>query len=340
MKKILFKQLFLLVAVLVSVAAIAQDDHNDDHKNEKEPKFKKTKSYTKSYSLSGSDKIKLSNQFGEMKLNTWEKNEIKVDVTITGKSDVERRAQEILDRISILDSKSGNTVSFETKFADDKDVGTKEDKEERRNEGMQIDYVVYLPATNSLTVQNQFGKLNIPDYRGEADISCKFGSLTTGRISNPKKVEVEFGEATIGRLDGGSLSIKFSEGTVNKLSGDVKTNLEFSQVKLNIDNDLKSLDLHNSYSTIYLDVDKNLSAAYDINSSHGQFTNKTSFAIKEEGKDDDNHYGPRFTRKYSGTSGGGTSKLKLNSSFGEIIIGHDLQMEKHGKHKNKQVRTT
>jgi hypothetical protein len=338
MKKILFSRLFLLVTVLASVVATAQD--KDDHKNEKEPKFKKTKSYSKSYNLASSDKISLVNQFGEMKLNTWDKNEIKVDVTITGKSDIEQRAQEILDNISITDSKTGSAVSFETKFNDNKKNQNKNDKEEHHNEGMQIDYTVYLPAGNALTVQNQFGKLIIPDYRGEADITCKFGSLTTGKLSNPKEVDVEFGEANIGQLDGGKLSIKFSEGTVNKLSGNVKTNLEFSQVKLNIDNDLKSLDLSNSYSTIYLDVEKNLSAAYDITSSHGEFTNKTSFAIKDESKDDDNRYGPRFTHKYSGTSGSGTSKLKVNSSFGEIIIGHDLKMEKSDKHKSKPGRTT
>jgi hypothetical protein len=340
MKKIIFSRLLLLVAVLASVAATAQDDHKDDNKNEKQPKFKKTKSYSKSYSLGSSDKISLVNQFGEMKLNTWDKNEIKVDVTITGKSDIEQQAQQILDHITINDGKTGNTVSFETKFNDDKRNQNKNDNEEHHNEGMQIDYMVYLPAGNTLTVQNQFGKLIIPDYRGEADITCKFGELTTGKLSNPKEVDVEFGEANIGQLEGGKLSIKFSEGTVNKLTGNVKTNLEFSQVKLNIDNDLKSLDLSNSYSTVYLDVEKNLSAAYDITSSHGEFSNKTSFAIKDDTKDDDNRYGPRFTRTYSGTSGSGTLKLKVNSSFGEIIIGHDLKMEKSDKHKSKGQRTT
>src|SRR5205085_6605676 len=138
MKKILFSRLLLLVTVLASIAATAQD--KDDHKNEKEPKFKKTKSYSKSYNLASSDKISLANQFGEMKLNTWDKNEIKVDVTITGKSDIEQRAQEILDHISINDSKTGSTVSFETKFNDDKKNQDKNDKEEHHNEGMQIDY--------------------------------------------------------------------------------------------------------------------------------------------------------------------------------------------------------
>ncbi|HYV54567.1 MAG TPA: hypothetical protein VE933_08295 [Chitinophagaceae bacterium] len=334
MKKTVFNSWFLLTAVLIVTTAAAQDDHTD-HKNEKEPKFKKTKSYTKSYSLGSNDKVSLSNQFGEMKISTWDKNEVKVDVSITGKSDIETRAQQILDHISIEDGKSGNTVSFKTKFDDDKKTWNKENKEEHHNEGMEINYMVYLPASIALDADNQFGKMIVPDFRGEAELSCKFGSLDAGKISNAKEVNVEFGEANIDQVNGGKLSIKFSEGTINKLSGDVKTNFEFSQVKLNIGNDVKSLDVNNSYSTVYLDVDKNLSAAYDIRTSHGDFSNKTSFAINEEGGDND-HYGPKFDRKYKGTSGSGGAKLKVNSSFGEIIIGHDLKMEKgkNGKHRS------
>jgi len=341
MKKQMLNAAFLLTGLLTIDSAFAQNDpkDKDDHKRE-EPKFKKTKSYTKSYNLSSSDKVRLSNQFGEMKITTWDKNEIKVDIIIVGKSDDEPRAREILDKISIIDSKEGNTVSFKTKFGDDKkekDHDKNDQKDEHHNEGMEINYAVYLPATATLDAQNQFGKMIVPDYRGEAEIACKFGSLTAGKISNAKEVSVEFGEATIAHINGGKLNIKFSEGTVNKLSGDVKTDLSFSQVKLVIDNDVKNLDIHNSYSTVYLDLSKNLSASYDIHTSHGEFSNKSSFAIKEDGKDD-HGYGPRFTRNYSGTSGSGSSKLKINSSFGEIVLGHDLKVDLSEKHKGKHTR--
>lgn len=328
MKKILFNTFILLSALVYFTQINAQD------KEKSEPKFKKTKNYSKSYNLSGSDKVSLSNQFGEMKLVTWDKNEVKVDATITGKSDEEDRAQKILDHISIEDSKSGNTVSFKTKFSDDNKVWNKDDKGKHYNEGMEINYVVYLPSGNALKAENQFGKMIVPDYRGEAELESKFGSLTTGKISNAKEVSVEFGKVDIGNISGGKLNIKFSNGNVNKLSGNVNSNLEFSKVKLNIDNDVKSLDIDNSYSTVYLDLDKNLSASYDITTSHGNFSNESSFTIKKEGNDEKS-YGPKFTNRYSGTSGSGSTKLKVNSSFGEIITGHNLQVDMSEKSKSK-----
>ena len=341
MKKALFNTAFLLAGLLITGSVIAQKDHkdNDDHKRE-EPKFSKSKTYTKSYTLGSNDKVSLSNQFGEMKLTTWDRNEVKVDATIIGKADEQARAQEIVDRISIVDSKEGGTVSFKTKFPDDdkdKREKDKDNRKEHRNEGMEINYTVYLPATATLEAQNQFGKMIVPDYRGAAEIECKFGSLIAGKISNAKEVTVEFGEATIEHINGGKLNIKFSEGTVNKLTGDVKSDLSFSQVKLMLDNDVKTLTIDNSYSTVYLDIDKSFSATYDIHSSHGEFSNKTSFAIKEEGKED-RGYGPRFDRSYRGTSGGGSSKIKVNSSFGEIVLGHDLKVDLSDKHKGRSTR--
>ena len=339
MKKIVFSIAFLAAALTITLPGNAQEK---EHKEKSEPKYKKEKSYSKSYSLSGSDKISLSNQFGEMKLNTWDKNEIKVDVSITGKSDDEQRAQEILDRISILDSKESGTVSFKTKFTDEtKKENSNRNRKDGHNEGMEINYVVYLPANNSLNVENQFGKLIVPDYRGEMTLECKFGSLTAGKISNAKEVNIEFGSADIAQVNGGKLSVKFSSATINKLSGNVDSDLEFSTVKLVVENDAKSLDINNSYSDVYLDLDKNLSASYDIITTHGSFSNKTAFAINSTSKDDKKGYGPNFTKEYSGTSGGGGLKIKVRSSFGSITAGHNLEvdMSKKGNKSGKRTRT-
>ncbi len=341
MKKVLFNTVFLLTGLLFISSSFAQE------KERTEPKFKKNKTYSKSYNLGSSDKISLSNQFGEMKLVTWDKNEIKVDVSITGKSDDEKRAQEIVDKISIEDGKSGNTVSFKTKFADrnnnwngDNDgKHEKGDKKEHHNEGMEVNYLVYLPSGNTLNAENQFGKMIVPDYRGEATLSCKFGSLTAGKISNANEINVEFGNADITHMNGGDLSIKFSNATINKLSGDVKSDLQFSKVKLVFDNDAKNLTINNSYSEVYLDVDKSFSASWDIHTSHGSFSNKSDFPIKEQG-DDDRQYGPKFSSSFKGVSGGGAAKVRVNSSFGEIIVGHNLQVDMTEKKKSKSKNKT
>jgi len=293
-----------------------------------DPDTEKKKTYSKSYPVSSSDKIDIENKFGELKINTWDKNEVKVDVTMTAEAGTEERAQRMLDLISIEDGKENGGVYFKTKYGNEKN----KDDELRNNKGerqrLSIDYVVYLPAHNPLYALNEFGPMSIGDYSGEATFISKFGSFTSGKLTNTKKVSVEFGQATIGGINGGELSIKFSKGTVDNLDGTVHATFEFCDgVKLKLDNDIKGLTVKNSYTHLYLDLSTNLSATFDISTSFSEVHNKSNFSIKEEGEDNDERHGPHFNHKYSGKAGSGGTPMKIKSEFGEITLGHNLTVD-------------
>lgn len=296
----------------------------------------KKKTYSKSYTVSSSDKVSFNNQFGELKINTWDKNEVKVDVTITARANSDDRAQDILDQIEIKDWKSGNGVYFETKMDENR---KNRGGGEKRNEGFSIDYVVNMPARNPLSASNSFGGLIISDYAGEADIESKFGSLTAGDLSNVKNVDVEFGKAVIESINNGKLTVKFSQAVVKKMSGSVKAEFEHSgDIKLGIDNNIKGLTVKNSFSTLYLDVSKSLSANFDISTNFGEFDNRSDFNIKKEAEDDDDH-GPVFDHKYTGKSGSGNVAMKIRSEFGQVVVGHNLPMNLEEDKKEKKKRT-
>ncbi len=178
--------------------------------------------------------------------------------------------------------------------------------------------------------------MSIPDYRGQVTLVSKFGSLTAGKLSNVKEVNVEFGEARIESVNGGKLTVKFSKGDIKNVNGNVVARFEFcDKLKIGLDNNTKDLDIKSSYSTLYLDAASNLSSSISIKTSFGEFSNKTSFNIKKEGDDEDEKYGPKFDKEFSGTAGGGANKLRVKSDFGEVILGHNLQVDMTSKGKNK-----
>ena len=295
----------------------------------------KTKTYSKSYPLSNGDRVSLNNQFGEMKINTWDKNEIKVDVNIEAKGNTDEIAQRILDNIYIEDNKSGSGVSFVTKMKNNNMNWNNDKKKEYKETGMKIDYTVYMPTGNYLSATNQFGALIIQDFRGPVDLTSKFGSLTAGKLSEVKEIDVEFGEARIESVSGGKLTIKFSSGDVQSVIGNVDARFEFcDKLKVGIDNNTKELHIRTSYSTLYLNAATNLSSNIEIKTSFGDFSNKTSFNIKKEG-DDDEKYGPKFDKQYSGTAGAGANRLQVKSDFGEVILGHNLEVDFSSKKKVK-----
>lgn len=301
-----------ITCLLTSTQVLAED-----------PVVEKKKTYTKSYTVSNSDKISFTNQFGEMKINTWDKNEVKADITIRAEAATDERAQAILDHISIEDGKSNDGVYFKTKF--DKQKDSRRGKGDK--EGFHIDYVVYVPARNALMAQNHFGPMIIGDYSGEITLESKFGSLTAGKLSNVKKVLIEFGKGNIGSINNGSLIIKFSKASIDNLDGSVNAVFEHCDIaKLGADNNTTALTVKNNFSNLYLDVSSNISASFDISTNFGDLHNKTNFDIKEDKDDDDDRRGPRFNKRYQGKSGSGNINMKIKSEFGQVTIGHNLNI--------------
>ena len=268
-----------------------------------------------------------------MEVHTWSKNEIKVDVTVEVSANAESLAQKIIDGINISDSRSGSEVVFKTTIK-----GTNNSKKEKST--MKVNYDISMPASNPLEIVNQFGATIIPDFKGEVELTSKFGSLTTGSLSNVKSVDVEFGKAKIESAANGSVSIKYSSAEIGKLVGNVKLDLEFSSAtRINFDNSLTGLKANVSYSTINLRPVGDVSASYNISTSFGNFKNKSSVKFDSDEDDDDNK-GPKFDHNYNGKSGNGSIPVKINSSFGKVILGEASADDMEGKEKSKGKTST
>jgi hypothetical protein len=330
-KMIKIYSLVLSLLFLTQINLVAQDDKTDNDDNKKKYEFVKNKSVNKSYSVSSSDKLNIQNSFGSVKVITWDRNEIKVDVDIEVSANTEALAQKILDRISVTDEKTGKGISFETKMKDGKYPNNSRDEKST----MHINYSISMPSNNALTVKNEFGSTTIPDFRGEVDLTSKFGSLTTGNLSSIKSINVEFGKANLTNITSAPVTIKFSKAVISKLSGAVKMNLEFcSSVRLSLDANLSSLDLKTSYSTVNLKPLGDLSASYNISTSFGSFKNTSNIKFSSD-EDGDNNRGPKFDYEYSGKSGSGSVPVKVKSSFGKIIVGEASEEDMKSKDKNK-----
>jgi hypothetical protein len=293
MKKMKF--LCSLALIAFATAALAQ--------NEKEKKtrfeFVKNKSVNKTYTVSGADKLNITNSFGTVEVHTWNKNEIKVDVSIEVSSNKEDHAQKIIDGITISDNQSGNEISFKTKME-----GNSNSKNQRSS--MSVDYDIYMPESNPLKLSNEFGSTTVPDMKGTVELTSKFGSLTTGRLADVKR-------------NNGTANISYSKATLGKVSGNVKLGFDFcGGVKVNLDNNLTGLELKSSYSTVNLRPAANLAAAYVVNTSFGSFKNKSGIKFES---DKDNEDGPKFDFRYEGKSGNGSVPINIKDSFGKIILG-------------------
>src|SRR4051812_11412585 len=182
---------YSLIILLLAFAASASFAHelpvSEQGPSNEKPLVEKKKTYSKSYDLTSNDLVTLENKFGELRISTWDKNEIKVEVTMTAKGNSEDRAAYLLDRLSVEDRKNSEGVFFRTDISD----GDKKYKNNTyKDEGFSINYIVMIPSRTRLKVSNEFGPTILPNYLGQISVETKFGSLTAGKLANIKRVTV------------------------------------------------------------------------------------------------------------------------------------------------------
>lgn len=318
--------------------------NNTDNDENSDDGVEKIKNYSKSYPVDANDVINLDNRFGRIIVNTWTKNEVKVDVQIKVAANDDDKAQKLLDNVNIRDSKDGSGVTFKTNINtnnNDNDnswslFGSKHNNVRK----IEINYTVYMPSKNPLNISNKYGSTNLPDLEGKLNINNSYGSLVAKALSNPgNQITVKYGSATIGTLNGSDLDVAYGSlnlGECNKLNADISygsakigrittsgnINVKFSGA-LNIsdvDKNVKNLAVNASYSSVKLGISNDQNADFDVTVKYGSF-NYGGHDIDITSKtpaDGERGYNP--TKNYKGHLGkGGTDKtITINTSYGSV----------------------
>jgi hypothetical protein len=182
----------------------------------------KRKSINKTYKVSGSTVMKLSNSFGKMHVETWDKNEVKVNIEIIVRASNDDRAQDLLDKIdiSIDDDNPSSSLSFVTSIGNNKSG---------RNTSFEINYDVSMPKTNSLDLKNSFGDVYLGDMSGDVDVNVQYGNLKAGSLTGDCDVKLSFGSgfSEIDAIKKGDLKVSYSKLGVEEI-GDLDVNSSFS----------------------------------------------------------------------------------------------------------------
>ena len=310
----------------------------DETKNYTETS-EKTKTLSKSYAVGAKDKLAINNQYGKVIINTWAKNEIKVDVEIKAFESSDSKAQELLDGVSIIESRQGDIISFKTDF--DKDnirwwSRTKNGNEEKR--GVQINYVVYMPSRNPLDINNRYGSTTLSDFDGPVNINSSYGSFTAEKLGNPaNRVKVSYGSANIESFSSGTLDvsygtlkltnadklnadIRYSNAKIGKLTTGGNLDLSYGGCKIEtLDKSVRNLVVNSSYSGLSMGIDDAASFNFDVTVSYAGFNfddNKVNITSRTP---DENAKGWNPTKNYKGTYGKGSdSRVIIKSNYGGV----------------------
>lgn len=201
--------------------------------------FTETKEINKQFAVSPETRIEISNKYGKIDINTWEKDSVVMDIKIRVE---EKKLSKLEDAVRGIDfdiTDSQHYLIVRTNVEKNKSELGKEftrfKESVLKSEGnVQVDYTIWMPATNELKVENKFGDVFIGDYRGKIDINVSNGNLKAHNFEGDLNLVLSFADATINTIKNGYLDCNFSELYVKKAESvrikSKSTEFEFQKV--------------------------------------------------------------------------------------------------------------
>jgi hypothetical protein len=246
----------LLLSVLLSAQLYAR---KDDY----------TKTVSKSFDVNSDASLFVKNKFGKVHFMNWEQNTISVEVTITVEASSEEKAQKFFDRIDISISGNSERVTAITSFPQ---------KLNNNNNEFSIDYLVKLPKSINIEVNNKFGDIILNEVDGRCDVELGYGKIEAKRLMNQhNNLVIKFSNGFIGYVENSDLELKYSELEIEEavnMSAETKFSdfkigsIEVLTIETGYDDDyigsVRDLDIESGFSDIEVrSLEKRLKADCD-----------------------------------------------------------------------------
>lgn len=205
MKGIYYKSTILaIISCFLAISVSAQSE--------------RSKQWDKSYGLPATGTVQIENKYGNVSINGWDKEELKVSVSMTVTHKKDENAKKLLDRIQPKVTQAGDFIRISSEIAERSSsifsrYFNKANPFDFDKSNIQIDYEIYLPKNAELNIINKFGDVIIGAWKGDLDANVQHGDLWVNDEIATAKIDMRFGKLNCGNLGYGN--IKMSNGSID-----------------------------------------------------------------------------------------------------------------------------
>ncbi|HET8809461.1 MAG TPA: hypothetical protein VFM65_04260 [Flavobacteriaceae bacterium] len=247
-------------------------------------KHTKEKTIKKEFSVSSDATLEINNSYGNLNIVTWNENRIVIEVHITVSSGNEEAAQKKLHNIGVQFQASRNRVSANTLFDKNNDRSWWDKFFDNNSVNMQIDYLVKMPITNDVDLNNDYGSINLGKLQGRAVINCDYGKIVTEELMADNNsltfdysdgcyfeyiksgtINADYSGFTVAKAEDLNITADYTNSHV-KIAEDVVFDCDYGSMEINQANNIKG---NGDYLTMRVgDVHKNIKLEADYGSIH------------------------------------------------------------------------
>jgi len=239
------KLLYKTALILFLIPSLVIGSNSDHWKG----KHTKEKTIKKEFSVSKDALLKVVNSYGNIDVITYSGNTISIEVNIKTNGNDEEKVQKKLDDIDVEFSGTSSMVEAKTKF----DKGKSNswwNWGKNNNVNMEINYVIKLPITNSVDLNNDYGSINLDRLEGKATINCDYGKITTKELMADNnslnfdytnnsyfeyiksgKINADYSGYTVGKTNKLEVSADYTKSTI-EVAEDVHYNCDYGSIQI------------------------------------------------------------------------------------------------------------
>lgn len=242
-KKLPMKSLFSLIALWVlSTVVFGQD--------------KALKIIEKGFKANNNVKLEIANKYGQVIINTWQRDSIKVKIKVEGYGKDKDASEKLLSRAEFEFNQIGDFIVIETVV--DRSQGFFKDlwneisdysKSILGKSKLTIDYEVYMPVNGSVDIEQKYGDIYLDNIKGDIKISLSNGNLKIDEVSKDFILDLSFGRANIRTMRDGFFTLRSADVEVENAN---RLDLRSSSSTI-IANEIKLLKIDSRNDNIRLD---------------------------------------------------------------------------------------
>ena len=317
------------------------------------------KDFNFSYIITNENLLHLNNKFGNIKVKFGSSKLLKIEARIIVRAINNDLANKILSQIKVESAKTGNSIKAETVFNNMAHYSNRD-----QHVKYEINYEITMPTNMGLDLINKFGDVYLPSFSAPLTLNLDFCKLFADDVSNANSsMKISYGQATVGKLTGTDIRSNFtnfkaeelknvmfvdnyselkakilndvegkfnySHGVFDQVKEGLKLKLNYSNnIKMiNIDEQIKNLEIISNFSNVILPLSKNFNGAFSIKTVNGSFMIDPAFLInyqkntEQDNSKNNKSYSPSNT--YEGKIGKKPSsnvKIIIISNYGDVKI--------------------
>lgn len=201
--------ILLILSLLLGIALQAQN-------------FQKSSRYEEIFPLNEKMEVSISNKYGDVQVIHWDKDSIRIEVNVEVNSNKESKTDKLFHAIDINFKANFFYVNAETNLAGKNtvwnDISDKTKLLFNSSTTTRINYVIHMPNTSQLKIQNKYGHIYLGDYKGELDIDLSNGDFKAHYLSGKTKLKVSFGDLFINKIQWALLETSNAEVEIEECS--------------------------------------------------------------------------------------------------------------------------